>query len=130
MFEIVVESEFSAAHALMIAGQRETLHGHDWKVTLTLEGALLDPDGLLCDFHTIQDSLHELTDRFHNGNLNEIEPFNRVNPSAEQVAKHIGDSMADLLRELAPHARVSRVSVTEAPRCMAVYKPGPLKEQR
>lgn len=130
MFEIVVESEFSAAHALMIAGQRENLHGHDWHVTVTLEGKLLDPDGLLCDFHTVESALRELTGRFNNQNLNEVAPFDRVNPSAEQVAKFIGDSMAEYLVDIAPHARVSRVSLTEAPRCMAVYRPEPAKESR
>lgn len=123
MFEIVVESEFSAAHALTIAGQREMLHGHDWRVTLTLEGERLDPDGLLCDFHTVQNTLRELTDRFHNRNLNDTAPFDRVNPSAEQVAKFIGDRMVSFVSEFAPHARVAMVTVTEAPRCKAAYRP-------
>jgi 6-pyruvoyltetrahydropterin/6-carboxytetrahydropterin synthase len=53
MYEITVDRTFCAAHALMISGQREPLHGHNWHVTVTIAGEVLDDDGLLCDFHTV-----------------------------------------------------------------------------
>lgn len=123
MFEITVEAEFSAAHAIVIAGEREPLHGHNWHVIATVAGDKLDGDGLLCDFHTVEGMLLEITSRFHNRNLNEVSPFDKVNPTAELVAKHIGDELASSLNQaLAPHAWVSSVSVTEAARCRAIYK--------
>ncbi|QYU66529.1 6-carboxytetrahydropterin synthase [Leptolyngbya sp. 15MV] len=54
MYEIDVQAEFSAAHAIRIAGIVEPLHGHNWHVTATVVGPELDADGLLCDFHTIE----------------------------------------------------------------------------
>lgn len=123
MYEITVEAEFSAAHAIVIAGQREPLHGHNWHVIATMAADKLDADGLLCDFHTVESMLHEIIGRFHNGNLNTTSPFDKVNPTAELVAKHIGDELAASLNTaLAPDAWVSSVSVSEAARCRAIYR--------
>ena len=119
MFELTIEGEFCAAHAIVIRGEREPVHGHNWRVTLTVAGESLDEDGLLCDFHPIEASLREVIGRFHNGNLNEIAPFDRVNPTAERIAQHIGETVGKTL-----HAEVRMVScrVTEAPGCAAVWK--------
>lgn len=123
MYEITVEADFSAAHAIIIAGTREPLHGHNWHVVVTIAGHALDNDGLLCDFHTVEDVLKNLIEPFHNRNLNEVAPFSRVNPTAELVAKHLGDELAAALNTaLAPAAWVAAVRVTEAARCRATYQ--------
>lgn len=122
MFEISVEHVFAAAHALIVGGAREPLHGHNWEVTAVIAGATLDADGLLCDFHTVHDTLVEIVDPFHNRSLNDLPPFTTLNPTAENVARHIADELAARLdAALAPHARVDRVRVTEAPGCAATY---------
>ncbi|HBS28686.1 MAG TPA: 6-carboxytetrahydropterin synthase QueD, partial [Phycisphaerales bacterium] len=74
----------------------EPLHGHDWRVTVTVAGETLDDDGLLCDFHTIEEALEDIVRPFHNRNLNEVAPFDRLNPSAELVAKHIAERLSRL----------------------------------
>jgi 6-pyruvoyltetrahydropterin/6-carboxytetrahydropterin synthase len=125
MYEITVERTFCAAHAIVIRGQREPLHGHNWLVTASIAGDTLDEDGLLCDFHAVDRVLAEITEPFVNMNLNEVPPFNDVNPSAEHVARHIATELAARLKnELAPGGRVRAVSVTEAPGCCATYRPG------
>lgn len=125
MYSIRVETVFSAAHALVISGERETVHGHDWRVRAELEGPALDADGLLCDFHTVEQTLADIVAPLRNADLNSTPPFDRVNPSAERVAEHIARALASRLDEaLAPHARVAWVSVTEAPGCVATYRPG------
>ncbi len=135
MFQITVESRFSAAHAIRIGGPSgtlEPLHGHDWHVTATIAGDSLDHDGLLCDFHTIEDALREITDRFHNRSLNETDPFrialagdagaNALNPSAENVALHIARELSAAIdASLAPNARLVSIRVTEAPGCAVTY---------
>ena len=124
MFEITVEADFSAAHALTVAGIREPVHGHNWHVTVTLAGETLDDDGLLCDFHTVESSLREIVGAFNNQNLNDAGAFRENNPSAERVAQHIADALQERIApSLAPHARLTAVRVTEAPRCTATYKP-------
>ncbi|MEO0715549.1 MAG: 6-carboxytetrahydropterin synthase [Planctomycetota bacterium] len=122
MYELTVEARFSAAHAIMISGTREPVHGHDWLVTATIAGDELDADGLLCDFHTVEDTLKNIVRPFRSMNLNEVAPFDTVNPTAELVAKHIFDELHDRLdAALAPHATVRSVRVTEAPGCAATY---------
>lgn len=122
MFSISISHEFCAAHTLSILGHQETLHGHNFRVVAVLSGATLDHDGLLCDFHTAHEQLVEICAAFENRNLNEVAPFDTLNPSAELIAKHIADELAGRLDEaLAPEARVESVSVTEAPGCLATY---------
>lgn len=121
MYELTVESRFSAAHAILMDGVPEPVHGHDWRVRVTLEGETLDENGLLCDFHTIEDLLEDITGRFHNRHLNEVAPFaDGVNPTAELVAKHIADRVLTALPE---EVKLRSVQVTEAPKCMITYKP-------
>jgi 6-pyruvoyltetrahydropterin/6-carboxytetrahydropterin synthase len=122
MFEVSVEAVFAAAHALSISGERETVHGHNWHVTVTVSGESLDADGLLCDFHTIEEMLKELTGKFHNRDLNQLPPFrDGLNPSAENVAKVLAEELSSAI-DLAPHAAVTSVRVTEAPGCAATYR--------
>lgn len=123
MFEITVQTEFSAAHALTIAGKREPVHGHNWQVTVCIAGETLDGDGLLCDFHTLEETLGQVIDPFRNANLNTTPPFDRENPTAENVAKYIGTQLSSRLDAgLAPHAGIAWVRVTEATGCAARYR--------
>lgn len=122
MFEISVQAQFAAAHALVIGGVREPVHGHNWLVTVVCRGPAVDGDGLLCDFHVVEAALRTWTERHHNKNLNDQPPFDRINPSAENVARQIGELLVSQLGEtLAPQAWIDRVTVTEAPGCAATY---------
>jgi len=118
MFEITVKRTFSAAHAIVMRGVRERMHGHDWRVSVTLAGAALDADGLLCDFHALEATLDGAVGAFHNRNLNETPPFDRVNPTAENVAEYLAMQVA---RRLPIGVAVRRVEVEEAPGCIAAY---------
>ncbi|MFZ4576343.1 MAG: 6-pyruvoyl trahydropterin synthase family protein [Phycisphaerales bacterium] len=127
MFEMTVEGEFCAAHAIRIAGVREPNHGHNWRVVVTVRGRELDADGLLCDFHEVERVLRAVIGPLHNGDLNAHAAFEAVNASAEHVAKHIFDGVAAGLRGRLPAgAWVAGVRVTEAPGCAASY----LEERR
>ncbi len=120
MYELTIEHTFCAAHAILIRGTREPLHGHNWRVRLTVLGETLDADGLLCDFHELESLLCSVVAPFENANLNETPPFDRINPTAELIAQHIAESVASGLPE---GVRLSRVALTEAPGCEAVYRP-------
>lgn len=123
MFEITVKAEFCAAHTISIGGHQEPVHGHNWRVTAAVEAETLDDDGFVCDFHTVEDTLHAIIAPFVNNDLNATTPFDTLNPTAEHIARYIGDQLAERLDEpLAPSARVSWVSITEAPGCVATYR--------
>jgi 6-pyruvoyltetrahydropterin/6-carboxytetrahydropterin synthase len=121
MFELSVEREFSAAHAITINGRREPVHGHNWKVQVIVAGETLDGNGLLCDFHVIERDIDAIIGRFDNNDLNAMPPFDRVNPTAEHVAQHIGQEIA---RKLPMGVTMLRTTVSEAPGCKAAYVMG------
>lgn len=119
MYELSIEGGFSAAHAIRMGGVLEPLHGHDWRVTLTVGGATLDGDGLLCDFHVAEQSLQRSLGRLHNRCLNETPPFDALNPTAEHVALHLAREIGEALPK---GVRLVSVRVTEAPGCAATYR--------
>jgi 6-pyruvoyltetrahydropterin/6-carboxytetrahydropterin synthase len=118
MFEISVEREFCAAHAIVINGQREVTHGHNWRVTVFVRGPQLDAEGMLCDFHALERHVDEVTGRLDNADLNRTTPFDSVNPTAEQVARHIAESVS---QRLPADVWLSHVRITEAPGCAATF---------
>lgn len=125
MYELTVEGEFCAAHAIVIAGVREPNHGHNWRVTVTVEGPELDGDGLLCDFHEVERALRGVIGPLHNGDLNTAAAFAATNATAELVARHVFDGVEGAMRgKLARGARVSAVRVTESVGCAATYRAG------
>jgi len=116
MFELTVRRSFAAAHAIVMRGIRESMHGHDWDIRVTVSGPALDPDGLLCDFHALERTLEDAIAPFRNRTLNEIPPFDRVNPTAENLAEFVALEVGARL----PHGVVVRtVEVEEAPDCTA-----------
>lgn len=124
MFEIAVEITFTAAHALTIAGLREPVHNHEWRVRAVLAGDDLDDDGLVCDFHELEAALRAIVAPWRDRCLNDVEPFRRVNPSAERVAERIAEELRHWLAESTQvRARVARVAVAEAPGCEAICIP-------
>ena len=120
MYELSVERTFCAAHAIVIRGEREPVHGHNWHVTTTVAGTTLDEDGLLCDFHHLEHAVDAVLAPFVNADLNATPPFDQLNPTAELVARHIADALAD---QLPPGVEIQSVSVTEAPGCRATWRP-------
>lgn len=146
VFTLEVQAAFSAAHALRFVGPppvTEPLHGHDWHVTACIAGEALDADGLLVDFHAVEAALRAIVQPFHNRTLNDVPPFDRTNPSAEHVARHIAQQLQVWLETrtsprpktlsgisgvsgtLPPVAdlRVAWVRTTEAIGCAATYRP-------
>ena len=125
VYELCVQSCFAAAHAIVIGGVREPVHGHNWDVRVVIRAPRVDSEGLVCDFHAVEAAVASILSRFHNRHLNEVEPFTVTNPTAELVARHIADELGTALAPvLMPQAgRVARVSVTEAPGCVASYEP-------
>jgi 6-pyruvoyltetrahydropterin/6-carboxytetrahydropterin synthase len=112
MYEVTVEDSFAAGHYLRnYRGKCENPHGHNYKVRVTLRGAELDKAGLLLDFKDLKDVMKEVIDRLDHQMLNEIEPFNAVNPSAENLAKYFYDQASARLNSIT-NGRVGISDVT------------------
>jgi 6-pyruvoyltetrahydropterin/6-carboxytetrahydropterin synthase len=124
MFEVSVEETFSAGHALRgYHGKCENVHGHNYKVRVMLAGENLDSVGLLFDFsqlkHVMRDVIGKLDHRF----LNDFAPFDTVNPSAENIARHIYGEIARQLGPLPNGAAISSITVWETDTTAATYRP-------
>ena len=124
MFEITVEKTFAAGHYLRgYRGKCEKPHGHNYRVKLTLRGERLDQVGLLYDFAEMKAMLREIAARLDHQMMNEVPPFDRLNPSAENLALYFYQETARRLRERGPEsgARVASVTVWETDTTTATY---------
>jgi 6-pyruvoyltetrahydropterin/6-carboxytetrahydropterin synthase len=122
MFEITVEETFAAGHALRnYRGRCENLHGHNYKVQVTLAGTELNETGLLLDFAELKKALHTVVDRLDHQYLNEVPPFDKLNPSAENMAKYLADELAAALPP--GPARLTAVKLWETDTASATYRP-------
>jgi 6-pyruvoyltetrahydropterin/6-carboxytetrahydropterin synthase len=122
MFEITVEETFSSGHALRgYRGKCENPHGHNYRVRVSLAGAKLNEIGLLYDFKDLKAALRKETDRLDHQYLNDLDPFRELNPSAENLAKHLYDYIREQLRHEPNGISVRAVTVFETDTTSAVY---------
>jgi 6-pyruvoyltetrahydropterin/6-carboxytetrahydropterin synthase len=120
MFTVMVETEFFAEHQLLMPdGNKESLHGHSWKITAAVACETLDSAGLAMDFHQLKGILDKIIRPFIGRRLEDCEPFGRVNASAENVARYIFDRLAGQIK---PPVQVCWVEITEAEGCKVRYE--------
>ncbi|HEX3877668.1 MAG TPA: 6-carboxytetrahydropterin synthase QueD [Bryobacteraceae bacterium] len=123
MFEVTIQESFAAGHALRnYRGKCENVHGHNYRCQVTVEGENVDENGLLVDFVELKKVVHSVLDRLDHQWLNDYPPFDKINPSAENIAKYIFDEVNDGLgaREA---ARLRQVRLWETDTAFAVYRP-------
>ncbi|MDP9113799.1 MAG: 6-carboxytetrahydropterin synthase QueD [Acidobacteriota bacterium] len=124
MFEIAVEQGFASAHALRnYKGRCENVHGHNWKVRVVIQGEHLDEAGMLVDFLDVKSFMGQILDRIDHQFLNEIPPFDVVNPSAENIAKYFYQEMMGKLEDTPVPVRISEVKIWETDIQSATYRP-------
>ena len=121
MYEVAIDKKFSSAHFLrQYHGKDEPLHGHNWKVLVEFLGAdLVKPEEYLVDFVEMSDVLGKIISKIDYTHINTVPPFDKLNPSAENVARWIYDEFV----RLSPNARPCKVTVWETEECCASYLP-------
>ena len=124
IYTLTVTGEFSASHQLRNFGGRcEHLHGHNFGVEVTVTGRELDPEtGLLMDFGIIKKALARVLAGLDHKHLNDVEPFTEINPSSENIARHIYNELSGVIASQGPE--LSSVTVSESPRARATYSEG------
>jgi len=121
MYELVIETRFCAAHRLRdYDGKCERLHGHNYRLECVLAGAELDAVGMLMDFKEAKRIAEETVARLDHRYLNEVEPFDEVNPTTEQIARVVAAGLASSLPE---GVAVKAVTCWESEDCAARYIP-------
>jgi 6-pyruvoyltetrahydropterin/6-carboxytetrahydropterin synthase len=124
VYEISRDFIFSAAHQIRFHGGKcERLHGHNWRVRVHARASELNKIGMVLDFADLQKLVGEVGSRFDHQVINEVPPFDRVNTTAELIAKFFFDEVNRLVGEReAGRVHVSRVEVWESEGSVAVFR--------
>lgn len=122
MYSLTVKGHFDAAHVLKgYPGECSGLHGHTWDVEVTVEGRDLDGIGIVYDFQQLKHDLSSVLTRYDHRMLNEIAPFDAMNPTAENLARVVFE---ELSATVGPQVRVTEVVVWESPVARIAYRAG------
>jgi len=120
-YELLVRDHISAAHNLRrYKGKCERLHGHNWRIDLRLAGDGLDEEGMLLDFTRAKRILSEVLDDLDHAYLNDVPPFDEINPSSENLARVIAERVA---QRLPAGVQLASVTTWESEGCAATYRP-------
>jgi len=122
MYQVSVEQHFDAAHFLRgYGGKCEALHGHRFRVVVRVKASEVNDIGLAYDFVELKRQLGDILARFDHTCLNDVSPFDKINPSSENIA-------ATIYSELQPRLAGAPVSlacveVWESPQSGVAYSP-------
>ena len=120
MFKISVTTKFAAAHQLRgYEGPCENLHGHNWVIKAKIGSERLDEIGMVYDFKKLKIHLNEIVDKFDHQFLNEVKPFDEINPTSENLAKYIFESLA---AKLPKGIEVVAIDVGESEQYVSSYE--------
>lgn len=124
MYYLTIEDHISSAHQLReYKGKCENLHGHNWRIILTVKGEKLNNIGLLIDFHEMKDMLKNTLKHLDHTNINELEYFKKHNPSSEKMAQYIFKAISSELISLNyNNIKVDSITVYESETCRCTYK--------
>lgn len=120
MYSLTVKDHFDAAHMLHgYPGECSGLHGHTWDVEATVEGADLDEIGIVYDFKRLKTDLAEILTRYDHVCLNDVPPFDEMNPTAEILARVVFEGLSE---RVGAQVRVAEVVVWESPIARIAYR--------
>jgi 6-pyruvoyltetrahydropterin/6-carboxytetrahydropterin synthase len=119
-YRLTVFAEFAAAHTLRdYPGDCSRLHGHNWKAEVEVEATELDQYGMGIDFKVIRQAARTLAEQLDHRNLNDIAPFDRINPTAENIAAWFYRGLSEMLNTAT--VRVTAVTIWETDRARVKY---------
>ena len=122
MYQVSVEQHFDAAHFLRgYQGKCEALHGHRFQAVVKVRAAAVDDIGMAYDFTELKRHLRDILSRFDHTCLNDVPPFDRINPSSENIASKIYDELQSKLA--GTPVSLSCVEVWESPQTSVIYTP-------
>ncbi len=121
MYEIEIIAGFSAAHLLReYKGKCEHLHGHNYKVYVTVQAESVGPGGMIIDFGDLKRITAGVLEPLDHAFLNEIAPFDKIEPSAENLANFLFQQIASKLPDQG--TKLSSVSVWESDTARATFR--------
>ena len=120
-YEISVEKHIDAAHYLRgYQGKCENLHGHRYKIVVKVSAPKFNKIGIAYDFTDLKKHLGDILERYDHTCLNDVKPFDKINPSSENLAATIYN---ELKKKLGTEVKLVSVSVWETPEQGVEFKP-------
>ena len=120
MFVLKIVTDFVSAHSLRnYPGDCARLHGHNWQVEVSVCSEVLDDNGIAIDFREIKKQTKLVIKRLDHQYLNEIKPFDVLNPTAENIAKYFFEEVGLLINS--ENVKVKEVLIWETPRSAVTY---------
>ena len=118
-FEVTVEVSFAASHQLRgYKADLEPLHGHNFRVEAFVEAETLPDAGYVIDFLELETTLQEVVAPYDHRHMNDIAPFDTINPTTENMARFF---YLELENKLPEGASLARIRVWEAPTYSASF---------
>ena len=119
-FKMKIVTDFAAAHLLRgYPGPCSRLHGHNWKIEVEISATRLDEIGMGMDFRDIKTATKNVIDQMDHRHLNELPPFDEINPTAENIAAHIYKQLVEKVND--DRVSVHTVTVWETERACVSY---------
>jgi 6-pyruvoyltetrahydropterin/6-carboxytetrahydropterin synthase len=119
-YTLKILADFASAHTLRdYPGACARMHGHNWKVEVEVVAAQLDDVGMGLDFKVIKQATRDIAERLDHRYLNDLEPFSRINPTAENIAAYFHTELSAQLN--GPGIRVHAVTLWETERACVRY---------
>lgn len=120
MYELTVISHFSGAHRLRyLHGKCEELHGHNWKIEVSVTSTKLNREGVVIDFTLLKQKVEKVLKTLDHTFLNDLPYFSGEEPSSENIARYIFDNLKRELKGLP--ATLKRVTAWESENASATY---------
>lgn len=120
MYTLRVQSHFSAAHKLRgYRGKCEALHGHNWKVKVTVSSETLNNIGMVCDFKELKEKLGRILKKLDHSYLNKLTYFKKHNPTSEKIAEFIYYEFKKQLK--GKELKLKQVAVWETESSSAIF---------
>ncbi|MBI3813813.1 MAG: 6-carboxytetrahydropterin synthase QueD [Nitrospinae bacterium] len=119
-YELSIRASFAAAHQLNgYEGVCENLHGHNWKAEVFVTTDKLNDIGIALDFKILKSRTEDILSVLDHKNLNQIPPFQEINPSSENIARWLYQKLSEALKGY--DVKVSKVCVWETDKYCAAY---------
>jgi 6-pyruvoyltetrahydropterin/6-carboxytetrahydropterin synthase len=123
-YNLKIVTDFASAHTLRdYPGACSRMHGHNWKVEVEVLATALDKVGMGIDFKEIKKATKQVTAELDHRYLNEIKPFDEINPTAENIAAYIYNGVSELVNN--NRVQVTSVTLWETERACVRYSQQP-----
>ena len=121
MYEVSKEIMISATHRVREhQGGCERIHGHNWKILVYVEAKELNNMGMVIDFKDLKNIMIKVIMPMDHNDINTYPPFDKLNPTSENISKYIFDEMSKELDDDRKH--ISKVEVYETDNSKAIYR--------